>query len=176
MRMRLCFVLGMAVWACNHQEFWVVANLPASHTPVPPRATRKSSGSPALRIDLKSLQISYVPHGKKYPIAAGQKDNLGESHTPTGIFTITAKVRDPVYLDAHGQRKAAPYTKDENNVYGTRFIQLNKVINGRHLGIHGTNEPELLGTYASHACIRMRNQDIETIFNQINVGDTVEIL
>ncbi|HNN94257.1 MAG TPA: L,D-transpeptidase [Pseudomonadota bacterium] len=52
---------------------------------------------------------------------------------------------------------------------------MDKVINGRNLGIHGTNEPGLIGTYSSHACIRMKNEDVEAIFDLIDVGTRVEI-
>lgn len=161
--------------ACNRQKSLMITSPSAFQTSVPSTTRGESFKKPVLRIDRKRLWLFYVPQGNKYSIAAGQKSNGGESHTPTGIFTITAKVKNPVYLDAHGKRRAAPYAEDENNVYGTRFIQLDKMINGRHLGIHGTNEPELIGTYASHACIRMRNQDIEVIFNQVDIGDAVEI-
>ena len=42
-------------------------------------------------------------------------------------------------------------------------------------GIHGTNRPTSIGKAASHGCIRMRNQDVEELFELVQVGDEVEL-
>ena len=39
--------------------------------------------------------------------------------------------------------------------------------------IHGTNRPGSIGTYASYGCIRMLNQDIIDLYDQVNVGTRV---
>lgn len=128
-----------------------------------------------LFVDLTRLRIYCSVNGKYYPIAAGEKEADGNSHTPKGRFTIIDKSKDPPYFDIHGKLVAGPYKSDKNNVYGTRFIRLDKVINGRNIGIHGTNEPTLIGAYSSHACIRMTNADVEAIFDLMSIGDRVEI-
>ena len=43
-------------------------------------------------------------------------------------------------------------------------------------GIHGTNMPNSIGKAASHGCIRMRNHDVEELFELVQVGDSVELL
>jgi hypothetical protein len=43
-------------------------------------------------------------------------------------------------------------------------------------GIHGTNVPSSIGRNASHGCIRMRNRDVEQLFEMMSVGDEVELL
>jgi hypothetical protein len=43
-------------------------------------------------------------------------------------------------------------------------------------GIHGTNVPKSIGKAASHGCIRMARPDIEELFSNTRVGDTVLIL
>jgi hypothetical protein len=43
-------------------------------------------------------------------------------------------------------------------------------------GIHGTNMPNSIGRAASHGCIRMRNQDVEELFELVQVGDPVELV
>jgi lipoprotein-anchoring transpeptidase ErfK/SrfK len=43
-------------------------------------------------------------------------------------------------------------------------------------GIHGTNRPKSIGKAASHGCIRMRNQDVEDLFERVEVGDPVELV
>jgi lipoprotein-anchoring transpeptidase ErfK/SrfK len=46
----------------------------------------------------------------------------------------------------------------------------------RDIYIHGTPEEGLLGTPASHGCIRMKNSDIIALFDLLPSGTLVEIL
>jgi hypothetical protein len=43
-------------------------------------------------------------------------------------------------------------------------------------GIHGTNHPESIGHAASHGCIRLRNHDVEELFQLVRVGDEVDLV
>jgi lipoprotein-anchoring transpeptidase ErfK/SrfK len=43
------------------------------------------------------------------------------------------------------------------------------------IGIHGTNEPQLVGTDVSHGCIRLRNEDISRLVGLLPLGTPVEI-
>ena len=45
----------------------------------------------------------------------------------------------------------------------------------RYIYIHGTSEEEKIGTPASHGCVRMRNQDVIDLFNQVDEGCRVLI-
>ena len=45
----------------------------------------------------------------------------------------------------------------------------------RFIYIHGTNQEDLIGTPASHGCIRLRNADMIALFDAVEVGDRVEI-
>ena len=53
-------------------------------------------------------------------------------------------------------------------VLGTRRLNL-----GDGYGIHGTNKPETVGQAVSHGCVRMRNEDIERLFEMVPVGTPV---
>jgi lipoprotein-anchoring transpeptidase ErfK/SrfK len=44
------------------------------------------------------------------------------------------------------------------------------------IGIHGTNQPKLLGTKVSHGCIRMRNEAITKLAQTLPQGVPVEII
>jgi lipoprotein-anchoring transpeptidase ErfK/SrfK len=44
------------------------------------------------------------------------------------------------------------------------------------IGIHGTNQPKLLGTQVSHGCIRMRNEAITKLAQTLPQGVPVEII
>jgi len=45
----------------------------------------------------------------------------------------------------------------------------------RYIYIHGTNEEDKIGTPVSHGCIRMRNTDVITLFDQVAVDTRVNI-
>lgn len=43
------------------------------------------------------------------------------------------------------------------------------------IGIHGTDEPWVIGSYASHGCVRLNNSAITTLAQQVQPGTPVEI-
>lgn len=55
-------------------------------------------------------------------------------------------------------------------VLGTRRLNL-----GDGYGIHGTNEPSSIGRSVSHGCVRLRNEDIEKLYDMVPVGTPVYI-
>ncbi len=87
---------------------------------------------------------------REYIVAAGKP----ETPTPIGVFTIVNKEIDP------------------GGPYGTRWLGLS----AKGYGIHGTNNPASIGTAASNGCIRMYNEDVESLFDITSVGTVVRIL
>lgn len=57
--------------------------------------------------------------------------------------------------------------------FGTRWMGLN--VPWGIYGIHGTNKPWSIGQFASHGCIRMRNKDVEELFEWVPIGTGVRI-
>ena len=57
------------------------------------------------------------------------------------------------------------------NPLGTRWIGLNQ----KGYGIHGTDNPGSVGYARSHGCIRLRNADVERLFERLRPGDVVEL-
>jgi lipoprotein-anchoring transpeptidase ErfK/SrfK len=57
------------------------------------------------------------------------------------------------------------------NPVGTRWIGLSE----KGYGIHGTDNPASIGFAKSHGCIRLRNQDVERLFERVRTGDIVEL-
>ena len=45
----------------------------------------------------------------------------------------------------------------------------------RYIYIHGTPDSQPMGVPASHGCIRMRNQDVISLFAMVSPGTPVEI-
>lgn len=57
-----------------------------------------------------------------------------------------------------------------SDVLGTRRLKL-----GDGYALHGTNRPETVGTSVSHGCIRLRNEEIERLYEMVEVGTPVYI-
>ena len=51
----------------------------------------------------------------------------------------------------------------------------NRLYLGDGYGIHGTDVPSSIGRAASHGCIRVRNEDIETLFRIVGLGTPVYV-
>jgi hypothetical protein len=86
--------------------------------------------------------------------------------TPRGIFAVRSKLtryRSPFY---------GPLA------FGTtaRSAVLTDWPAGGFVGIHGTNEPELIPGRVSHGCIRMRNEDIVQLGRLLPIGTPLTIL
>lgn len=56
------------------------------------------------------------------------------------------------------------------DVLGTRRLNL-----GDGYALHGTNRPETVGQAVSHGCVRLRNSDIEWLYDHVAVGTPVYI-
>ena len=97
-----------------------------------------------------------------YPVAVGAR----VSPSPTGEFKVVSRLSNPTYY-----HPGVVIPPGRNNPLGTRWIGLDR----KGYGIHGTNEPRWIGKAASHGCIRMAKADLEQIFDEVQVGDVVEI-
>jgi lipoprotein-anchoring transpeptidase ErfK/SrfK len=56
-----------------------------------------------------------------------------------------------------------------NNPMGAAALTLR----GGEYAIHGTNRPDLIGSFVSHGCIRMYNSDIRELYRLVYVGTPV---
>ena len=125
------------------------------------------AGRPARRIvvsipDRKLAVIENDRVVKVYQTAVGAT----VSPSPDGTFTIVNQIADPTWYT-----KGRVVPPGKANPLGTRWMGLSK----KGYGIHGTNVPSSIGKNASHGCIRMRNRDVEELFEIVAVGDVVEM-
>jgi lipoprotein-anchoring transpeptidase ErfK/SrfK len=99
-----------------------------------------------------------------YPIGVG----MAETPTPGGVYYLKELLRPPNPGGAYG-----PYA------YGlSGFSNTLTSFNGGDgvIGLHGTDEPQLVGRDVSHGCIRLRNADITVLAHQLPLGTPVRIL
>lgn len=95
---------------------------------------------------------------RRFPVATGLY-----RCTPEGSFRVIQKS----FISRGGKGQ-----------FGTRWIGLNTL--GKRglyrIGIHGTNQPETIGKYASKACVRMNNRDVNWLYERVPQGTTVRIV
>ncbi len=140
----------------------------AQETPIPAaRVVTRLAEPPARRIvvSIPDRKLALVEDGrvvKTYAVAVGAKI----SPSPAGEFHIVHRITQPTYY-APG-KIIAP---GPANPLGTRWLGLSQ----KGYGIHGTNELGSIGRNVSHGCVRMRNGDIEELFELVRAGDWVEL-
>jgi len=117
-------------------------------------------------ISILDRKLALIERGqvvKVYATAVG----AAASPTPTGTYKIAQRVPNPTWYGPAGQ-VVGP---GKGNPVGTRWMGLSR----KGYGIHGTNKPQSIGLRSSHGCIRMRNRDVEDLFERVAVGDLVEL-
>ena len=117
-------------------------------------------------VSLEDRKLALLEDGqvkKVYPVAVGK----ASTPTPVGTFTIERRLINPTY--AHDGKVIPP---GPGNPVGTRWMGLSV----RGYGIHGTNEPHSIGKAASHGCIRLAKADLEDLYPEVQVGDTVVLI
>jgi LysM repeat protein len=100
---------------------------------------------------------------KRYRVGTGAYDK-----TPVGEFKIEDRIPQPTWWRPDG--RAIPFGHPDNEL-GTHWLSLDL----RGYGIHGTWEPETVGTDASAGCIRLLNEDIQELYDLLPVGTPVTI-
>lgn len=104
-------------------------------------------------VDLTKCKLTFFKENKpikSYNIAIGTSENP----SPIGLFRVIEKGK-------------------WGKSFGGRWMGLN--VPWGIYGIHGTTRPWSIGKAASHGCIRMRNEDIEELYDQVPHGTVVEI-
>jgi hypothetical protein len=93
-----------------------------------------------------------------------------EGSTRVGTFTIGDKQNEPMWFQPG--RAPVPFGDPENPL-GTRWLAWNEGGKGTSLGFHGTSEPDGVGGRVSLGCVRMRNADVETLYEILPRDATV---
>lgn len=102
-----------------------------------------------------------------YSVAIGQD----EWQTPAGSFIVRDMRQDPVWQHPITKEPVGP---GPDNPLGSRWIGF--WTDGTHyIGLHGTNQEDLIGAAVSHGCVRMRNSDIQALYSQIGLGTPIQV-
>ncbi len=105
-------------------------------------------------VDLFENELSLMKDGElveTFTISPGTDEN----QTPIGEYTIVQK------------------SKNWGGGFGSRWLGLD--VPWGMYGIHGTNKPWLLGRNVSSGCIRMKNEDVERLYDIVPLHTRVHI-
>ena len=142
--------------------------------------------------DLKAYQPLKIPQGPFHAVVYKSsftmdiylKDTYVRSYevglarpgkvTPTGLWLVEGRMRAAPWTDPETGRTYQPSHPDYP--LGPVWIPL-KGISGDaagqpSYGIHGTNEPESIGTASSSGCVRMRNHEAEQVYLLLQPGES----
>jgi len=131
-------------------EYWDEYDLAA----IPNQTTQAPTGNISIIIKIPARILELHENGKiykRYSIAVGKSD----TPTPIGDWRVIWK------------------SHRSGDILGTRFLGIDVPWGG--YGIHGTNRPWSIGHFISQGCIRLRNKDIEELFEWVPVGTPVRI-
>ena len=119
-----------------------------------------------VRVELREHRLTLYKRGRRVlrtKIAKGR----AVSPTPTGRYYVTDLIRPPDPRGFYG-----PYAlglSAHSPVY-TSFAG-----GDGQVGLHGTNQPSVLGTDVSHGCIRVSNRVITRLARRLPLGTPIDI-
>jgi lipoprotein-anchoring transpeptidase ErfK/SrfK len=133
-------------------------------------------------INLPELRLYYFPENSDqvhvFPVGIGRQG----LETPKTISYISDKRKDPIwrpteemkerYLIEHGKKLADEIPPGPNNPFGKYALRLGTSV---YL-IHGSNRRFGIGMRASSGCIRLYDEDIEWLYQEVKINTPVRII
>ncbi len=104
-----------------------------------------------VHIDTRILNFTLNDSITTYPVAVGKPS----TPSPVGEWKIVFKSVDP------------------GGPFGARWMKLSCPWGS--YGIHGTNNPNSIGKAVSHGCIRLHNENVIELYNQVGIGTPVSV-
>jgi lipoprotein-anchoring transpeptidase ErfK/SrfK len=163
----------------------LMANLPYAQASIPEPYRRhivdyhRKEAPGTIVIDSDSRYLYYVlPGGKaiRYGVTVGE-----EAQAWSGIAKVGRMEEWPPWVPTPGEHARldplpAFVTGGPHNPMGARGIYLYSGNKDTLYRIHGTNQPEYIGSAISSGCIRLTNEDAIDLYNRVKVGTIVVVL
>jgi lipoprotein-anchoring transpeptidase ErfK/SrfK len=143
--------------------------------------TGYSPGTIVIDTSQRRLYLVETPFtARRYAIAVGREGlefkgraAVGDKQEwPRWIPTKDMQEREP---KKYGQYKDG-MAGGPDNPLGARAIYLYQGKSDTHVRIHGTNQPESIGTNASNGCFRMVNDHVKDLYSRVRIGTPVVVL
>ena len=133
-------------------------------------------------LNLANMRLFYYPKNQPnslltFPVGIGRQG----WNTPLGLTQITAKKANPDWIVPESIKREHLEKGDvlpgivhagPDNPLGHYALPLGF----SSILIHGTNKPYGIGMQVSHGCIQLYPEDIENLFNHVEVGTPVRIV
>src|SRR5271154_2182422 len=140
---------------------------------------RRKEAPGTVVVDSDNKFLYYVlPQGKaiRYGVAVGE-----QAQAWSGIAKVGRMEEWPPWIPTSGeQARLGPLpafvTGGPHNPMGARGMYLYSGNKDTLYRIHGTNQPEHIGSAVSSGCIRMINEDAIDLYNHVKVGTIVIVL
>jgi lipoprotein-anchoring transpeptidase ErfK/SrfK len=162
----------------------LLANPPYARARIPEQYQRhivEYSGREApgtILIDSDARYLYYMlPEGKaiRYGVTVGE-----EALAWSGVAKVGRKTEWPSWTPTPEikQRMHVPdyVSPGPQNPMGARAMYLYEGNKDTLYRIHGTNQPEYIGSAISSGCIRMTNEDVIDLYNRVKIGTQVIVL
>jgi lipoprotein-anchoring transpeptidase ErfK/SrfK len=198
MRALALLVAGLALGGCMQQTLepateanWkprdkqLMANLPYAQAQIPEPYRRhivdyhRKEAPGTIVIDSDARYLYYVlPNGKaiRYGVTVGE-----EAQAWSGVAKIGRMEEWPPWIPTAGEKERlgplpSYVTGGPHNPMGARGLYLYSGGKDTLYRIHGTNQPEYIGSAISSGCIRMTNEDVIDLYNRVKIGTIVVVL
>ena len=154
---------------------------PGSTLVVPHQLILPDTKREGIVINVAEMRLYYYPKGKKtvevLPIGIGQ---IGKDTPENWVTTVQRKRANPTWTPTARIRKEyasngvtlpAVWPAGPDNPMGLYALYI-----GNLYAIHGTNATFGIGLRVSQGCVRLRDNDIEHLFNSVPVGTRVQFV
>lgn len=124
----------------------------------------------------QGLRVVHLRAGMEIPAEGGAVVTIVGANVvkrlPDG-HEIPYEVKDGTEIRVGDQLIVPPFGTNQRRYLGV--LGVNRLYLGDGYGIHGTDNPRSIGRSVSHGCIRVRNEDIETLFRVVELGTPVYV-
>jgi lipoprotein-anchoring transpeptidase ErfK/SrfK len=170
----------------NAHDKELLANAPYdTHVPIPEPFLRhivdyhRKEAPGTIVIDQDNHFLYLVENGNKairYGVTVGE-----EAQNWSGVAKIGRMTEWPSWTPTPGEHQRlgnipAFVSGGPHNPMGARAMYLFDGTKDTLFRIHGTNQPEYIGSSVSSGCIRLTNEDVIDLYNRVKMGTTVVVL
>ncbi|MCA9321734.1 MAG: L,D-transpeptidase family protein, partial [Planctomycetes bacterium] len=128
------------------------------------------TGTMTVRVHKSDFRLFLVMDGEiilDFAVGTGKSDS-----TPVGDFEIQGKTKNPTWTRPDGSVVPSGHP---DHIIGTRWLGFANAQGGTGFGIHGTVDDSSIGKAMSEGCVRMKNREVEELFELVPEGCRVEV-
>lgn len=137
----------------------------------PKQSLRVPTGAPRITVSKAGFHLRlWLGEGlvREYAVGLGK-----EGRTPTADFVIDSRLIEAPWPNPE-TGKVLNFG-DPGYAIGTRWLGFDDDGPHKGFGIHGTDQPETIGQEKSLGCVRLRNAEVEELFELVPEGTKVTI-